>query len=130
MPIQLTEENGGKTVIIHVTGRLVRADYERLVPEFNRLVQTHGKLRVMFDMTEFHGWDPAAAWEDLKLSFAHFSHVEKIAMVGETQWQHGLATFAQPFTRAKVRYFDHADFDKAHAWLTDQEMAASFGPAG
>ena len=29
-------------------------------------------------------------------------------MVGETKWQHGMATFCKPFTRAKVQYFDHA----------------------
>ena len=30
MPIQLAEENGGKILVVHVTGKLVRADYEQL----------------------------------------------------------------------------------------------------
>jgi hypothetical protein len=33
----------------------VKEDYEHFVPEFERLVRQHGKLRVLFDMTGFHG---------------------------------------------------------------------------
>jgi hypothetical protein len=40
-------------------------------------------------------------------------------MVGETRWQHGLAIFGKPFTKAALRYFDHADLAQAHAWLTE-----------
>ena len=57
MPIQLNEENGGKILVVHVSGKLVKADYEHFVPEFERLVRLHGKLRVLFDMTGLHGWD-------------------------------------------------------------------------
>ena len=52
MPIQLHEEDGGKILVVHVSGKLVTADYEHFVPEFERLVRLHGTLRVLFDMTE------------------------------------------------------------------------------
>ena len=32
MPIQLNEENGGKVLAVHVSGKLVKADYEHFVP--------------------------------------------------------------------------------------------------
>ena len=54
MPIQLNEENGGKILVVHVSGKVVKTDYEHFVPEFERLVGQHGKLRVLFDMTGFH----------------------------------------------------------------------------
>ena len=37
MPIQLNEENGGKLLAVHVSGKLAKADYEHFVPEFERL---------------------------------------------------------------------------------------------
>jgi len=58
MPIQIKEENGGKMLTVHVTGKLVVTDYEGFVPEFKRLVRQYGKLSVLFDMTDFHGWTP------------------------------------------------------------------------
>ena len=72
MPIQLNEENGGKLLAVHVSGKLAKADYEHFVPEFERLVRQHGKLRVLFDMTGFHGWEAGALWEDIKFDVKHF----------------------------------------------------------
>ena len=117
MPVQLNEENGGKVLAVHVSGKLAKADYERLVPEVDRLVQQRGKIRMLFDMANFHGWDGGAAWEDLKFGMEHFSDIDRIAMVGEKTWQHGMTMFGKPFTRATVRYFDHADAAAARAWL-------------
>ena len=57
MPIQINEGDGGNFLAVHVSGILAQADYERFVPEFERLVRQHGKLRVLFDMTGFHGWE-------------------------------------------------------------------------
>ena len=118
MPIQLNEENGGKILVVHVSGKLAKADYAHFVPEFERLVRLHGKLRLLFDMTDFHGWDAGAAWEDFKLGIKHFSDIERLAMVGEKKWQHDMATFSKPFTKAKVRYFDHADAAESREWLS------------
>lgn len=117
MSIQLKEENGGKMLTVYVSGKLVKADYETFVPEFERLVREHGKLRLLFDMSEFHGWEVAALWEDIKFDAKHFSDIERLAMIGENKWQHGMATFCKPFTTATIRYFDRADADAARAWL-------------
>ena len=119
MAIQLVEENGGKVLTIQVSGKLEKADYELLVPRFEQLVRQHGKLGLLFDMTDFHGWDAGAAWEDLKLGIKHFSDIQSIAMVGEKKWQHGMAVFCKPFMNAKVQYFDHADVAEARKWLSE-----------
>ena len=117
MAIQLKEENGGKILVVHVNGKLVKADYERFLPEFERLVQQHGKLRVLFEMTGFHGWNASAAWEDFKFGVEHFADIKRLAMVGEKRWQHGMTTFCKPFTKATVRYFEHAA--AARRWLAE-----------
>lgn len=100
MAIQLDEENGRKVLVVRVSGKLVKADYERFVPEFERLVRQNGKVRLLFDMTDFHGWEAGAAWEDFKFGVEHFADIERLALIGETRWQHGMATFFKPFTKA------------------------------
>lgn len=57
-------------------------------------------------MHDFHGWELAAAWEDTKFSMRHFHDSERLAMVGEKAWQHWMAVFCKPFTKADVRYFE------------------------
>ena len=117
MPIRLNEENGGKVLAVSVSGKLAKADYEQFVPEFERLVQQHGPLRVLFDMTGFHGWEAGALWEDIKFDMNHFADIQRLAMVGDKKWEHGMATFCKPFTKATIRYFDHADAAEARTWL-------------
>jgi len=117
MPIQLKEENDGKILDVHVSGKLVKADYEHFVPEFERLVRQHGKLRVIFDMTGFHGWTVGAVWEDTKFAMQHFRDIDRIAMVGEKKWQEGMATFCKPFTTAEIQYFERGSDAKARNWL-------------
>ncbi|MEO5987821.1 MAG: STAS/SEC14 domain-containing protein [Candidatus Eisenbacteria bacterium] len=120
MPVQLSEEDDGKVLIVDVSGRLTQSDYADLSPAFDRLVRRHGKLKVLFEMSGFHGWDAGAAWEDLKLGVAHFADIERLALVGEKKWQEGLAVFSRPFTKAAIRYFDHADAAEARRWVGEE----------
>ena len=123
MPIQLTEETSGKTLTVRVSGKLASADYEHFVPEFERLVARNGKLRVLFEMTDFHGWEAGALWADTKFALKHFSDIDRLAMVGDKKWEHGMATFCKPFTKATVRYFDHTDAAEAQRWLGEDSQA-------
>jgi hypothetical protein len=117
MTVALREEASGKTVVVNLSGKLTAADYEHFGGEIDRLIQQHGKLRILAVMHDFHGWTAGALWEDIKFDFKHFSHIEKLALVGETKWEHGMAVFCKPFTTAKIRYFDHTKLDEAKAWL-------------
>lgn len=119
MPIEMKDDVNANRVTVQVTGKLVKEDYERFVPEFERLLRQHGKLRVMFDMIDFHGWELSAAWEDCKFAIHHFRDIERIAMVGEKKWQQGMATFCKPFTSAAIRYFDHTEAAEAGEWLEE-----------
>ena len=58
-------------------------------------------------------------WEDLKFDYKHFRDIEKLAIVGESKWEQGMATFCKPFTSAKIQYFDHEKLDEAIAWVSD-----------
>jgi len=78
MPIQINEGGGGNFLAVHVSGILSQADYERFVPE-----------------------------------------VERLAMIGDKQWQHVMVTICKPFTKAKTRYFDHTDDAGARKWLAE-----------
>ena len=111
------ETQGGKVLEVLLSGKLSREDYQQFVPEVERLVQAHGKIRMLVEMHGFHGWTAGALWQDLKFDARHFTDIERVAMVGENQWQHMLAVFSKPFTAAKVRYFNHAEIEQARAWL-------------
>jgi hypothetical protein len=117
--LQMMEKNGGKVLDVQVRGRLTKEDYEVFVPEIERLIQLHGKLRILLYMHDFEGWSAGALWEDVKFDLKHFNDIERLALVGESKWQKGMAVFCKPFTTAKVRYFDHAQLPEAHQWIEE-----------
>ena len=117
MATRLIEKNGGKVLEVAVSGKLTRGDYEQFIPAFERLVKQRGKIRVLFEMTNFHGWGAAALWDDIKFDLKHFSDIERLAMVGDKQWEQGMSVFCRPFTTATIRYFDRSAIEDARNWL-------------
>ncbi len=117
--IEVEELFGGRLVKIAATGKLTRASYDSFTPELDSLVVTHGKIRLMFEMIGFEGWTLGAAWEDLKFGCKHFNHIERIAIVGDRQWEKAMVVLCKPFTRAKVRYFDITEVDSAKEWISE-----------
>jgi hypothetical protein len=82
MPIVITEKSEGKVLEVRVSGKLVHEDYQQFVPEFERLVKQNGRIRVLFVMLDFQGWEGSALWDDIKFELKHFSDIERLAMVG------------------------------------------------
>ena len=120
MPIELNVEPGGKILAIRVSGKLVDADYEHFVPEFERVVRQRGKVRVLFEMADFHGLDLSALRDDINFDIEHFFDIDRLAMVGDKKWEKVMSVFCKPFTTATIRYFDHADTAEARKWLAEE----------
>ena len=116
MAIEIKDTNDGKVLEVRLSGKLTKEDYESFVPVVERLVRQHGKIRLLVVMHDFHGWTAGALWEDTKFAAHHFTDIDRLAVVGETKWQHGMAVFCKPFTAATVRYFDHTAINDANAW--------------
>lgn len=122
MPVALKEQSGGRTLEVRATGKIAANDYVELVPTFERLKKQHGKLRVLFELHDFHGWTAGSLWEDLKFEEKHFSDIERLAVIGETKWQKGMTEFCKPFTSAQIRFFAPNQAEAARQWLAIQRQ--------
>ena len=107
----------GRTLEVDVTGKLTKEFYQELAPAVDQQIKQNGKLRILFVMNDFHGWTAGALWEDVSFAWHHFSDTDRLAIVGESRWAHGMAVFYKPFTAAKVRYYDASKVDEAAAWI-------------
>jgi SpoIIAA-like len=117
MSVHLQEELEGKLLVIDLSEKLAKEDYKQFVPEVERLIKQHGKIRMLVRMHDFHGWTMGALWEDIKFDVKHFTHIERLALAGDRKWEAGMSVFCKPFTTATIRYFDVAKADEAVAWI-------------
>jgi hypothetical protein len=109
----------GNLLEVRLTGKLTRDFYEQLVPAVDAQIQQFGKLRILVLMHDFHGWTAGALWEDIKFDAKHWKDIERLALVGDSKWEQGMAAFCKPFTKASVRYFDQGQLEAARAWLAE-----------
>lgn len=116
MAIDFEELADGKVLSVRASGKLTKEDYEHFVPATEARIK-EGKLRILFEMHDFHGWEMSALWEDIKFDIKHFNDIERLAMIGNSKWEKGMAVFCKPFTTAKVQYFDEDQRDEALAWV-------------
>jgi hypothetical protein len=119
MSFEILENATGNIIEVHVTGKLTKEAYEKFTPATEQWIRRYGKIRIVLVMHDFQGWTAGAAWEDFKFDLKHFNHIERLAIVGETKWEKGMALFCRPFTTAKIQYFNIADLEKARAWVRE-----------
>jgi len=55
---------------IEVSGRLEHQDYERVLPELERIVG-QGNARVLLELRDFKGFTPKALVDELKFDIRH-----------------------------------------------------------
>ena len=110
--------------VFKASGKLTDADYQQFVPRLEEMIHEYGKISVLLELEDFHGWEPKAAWDDFKLGLAHPQDFERIAIVGDKSWEHWIALLAKPFTHARVRFFAQSDRNAAWDWLGQNALSA------
>lgn len=109
----------GKLLHVSARGKLTKETYQEFVPLIEHQIEENGKLKILLELHDFHGWTAGALWEDTKFGAKHFNDVERLAIVGETKWEKGMSVFCKPFTTGKIKYFDVSEKEQAIAWLNE-----------
>lgn len=104
-------------VSMKAMGRLTHDDYEVIAPMIEAAIVkvNQSRVKVLFDATEFEGWEVRAAWDDFKLALNYEDEFDKIALYGNQEWQETAAKIGNWFMSGDVKYFD--SYDDAISWL-------------
>jgi hypothetical protein len=115
--IEQLPKRAEKILGFKMSGKLHDEDYKQFVPVIDAAVAKEGKIRLLAQFHDFHGWDMKALWDDIKFSTTHCLSIERIALVGDKTWEKWMAKVCKPFTMAKIQYFDASQLDAAWKWL-------------
>jgi hypothetical protein len=117
--IEQLPQSTDKVLGFKISGKLHDEDYKKFVPVIDAAVAKVGKVRMLAQFEDFHGWDLHALWDDIKFATTHCLSIERIALVGDRKWEAWMAKVCKPFTMAKIRYFEVAQAADAWAWLQE-----------
>jgi hypothetical protein len=62
-----------------MSGKLHDEDYQKFVPAIDAAAARHGKVRLLAQFHDFHGWDAHALWDDIKFATTHCTKIDRIA---------------------------------------------------
>lgn len=110
------------TIGFRASGRLTRDDYrDVLEPVLGAAAET-GEIRMLFEITDFNGVEPAAGFEDLKtgigLGWGHRSAWKRSAIVTDLEWLAKGFEFFAWVTPGEVKVFGLDGFAEAQDWVT------------
>ena len=108
-----------KVLGFKMSGKLHDEDYKKFVPLVDAEIARDGKVNVLAQFHDFHGWDLHALWDDIKFATTHCTKIDRIALVGERTWEKWMAKVCKPFTMAKIHYFEASEIEAAKAWLAE-----------
>lgn len=120
-------EFSGRIINLQVNGHLKRESYRSFVPALERLIEEHGKIRLLLDLSQFEGWSLGGSWQDLLFGFKHHRDVERIALVGDRKWEFFMSGMGVLFSTSEVSHFDAMDKSEAVKWLKDEVEPPSSG---
>jgi hypothetical protein len=109
-------DDGVHTVIVR--GELSEEVIRRLEVSGGKAIDEAGTVKVLWDLEQFQGWvkEPGAGNLDFLLKYD--SQIEKIAVVGESQWEEDAMLFlGAGHRKAEVQYFQAGSMHEAREWL-------------
>ena len=97
---------------IKAIGKLTHGDYEMMIPMLEKSIEgiQHPDIKIVFDATEFNGWELRAAWDDFKFGMKHLTQFKKMAVIGNKKWHEFATKVAGWFMiTSEIEYFENMD---------------------
>ncbi len=118
--IEFLPQNDGQLVALRFTGRITHVEIEALTPMLDvQIEKDGGKIQLLLDLLDFEGWeDLHALWDHFILVKNHHEFVERIAVLGDQEWERRFAELAGRFSLADVGYYGEDGREAALIWLT------------
>jgi hypothetical protein len=102
-----------------VSGLLRKSEAEKVQSAAAQEIARAGKVRLLFILEGFQGWERGADWGDLQFYETYGQNVERIAVVCEEKWrEQALMFLLADMRKAPVRHFPPTETDQARAWLS------------
>jgi len=117
MPASIQHENNDLYTLC-LTGVLKQSEFADTQTAIGHAIENGTKPRLLALLENFQGWERGADWNYLDFLFKHSNEIERIAIVGHTEWEPKALAFAGAgVRRASVKFFPSGQLEEARQWL-------------
>ena len=115
--IERLKESHGPAFGFKVTGQLTADDIVGISQQIDLAIADHKKpIGILADLSGMHGATWAARWEQMRFLQRHTSHIARMAVVSDDQWEDlaEMTLVATAVLQAETLYFHSSEL--LHAW--------------
>jgi len=106
----------GKAMRLRAGGKLTHEDYQALIPVLEKAIASYGKISVLVELGEITGIEPRAILDEFAFDIRHFRDFDRLAVVGEKDWEDWMTRATNPLTPGEMRYFSSGEAAAAWTW--------------
>jgi hypothetical protein len=108
----------GRLRVLRITGLLRKSEMDTALAMEAKQWGLQIRVKVLVIAENFKGWERGADWGDMTFFETHGDQVDKIAIVGDPQWETDFLMFlGAGFRRAPVKFFRANQLAEARVWL-------------
>ena len=116
--IERLKESSGGVIGFKVVGKMTTEDIKSFEPQIGYLIaeRKHKPIGILADLSEMHGANWGARWDQMRFLQKHTDHIARMAVVGADKWEEIMAilTAGAAVLQSETRYFDTSE--SLHAW--------------
>lgn len=125
--IERLRESSGGVLGFKVTGKLTDEDIKAFEPQIEFVIgqRKHKPIGILADLSQMHGAELKARWDEMRFLQKHTDHIARMAVVGADKWEEiaAILTAGAAVLEAETRYFDQAEMMHAWAWARSAKHA-------
>jgi hypothetical protein len=125
--IERLKETGGVAFGFKVVGDLRDEDILEFEPQLEFFIAEQKKhpIGILADLTDMHGAEWTARWDEMRFLQKHTDHIARMAVVGANRWEEVAAvlTSGAAVLQSETRYFDSSEIQHAWQWARTAKHA-------
>lgn len=126
--VERIEDMPPGTVGFNAAGKLTREDYLTVLEPALHEAMTAGEIRMLFRLTDFHGLEPGAWFQDIKtglgLGIGHHSAWKRSAIVTDVDWVGKAFKLFAWMTPGEVAVYNLDQLREAKTWVSAKATPA------
>ncbi len=125
--IERLKESSSGVLGFKVTGKMTDEDIKGFEPQIEFLLRErkHKPIGILADLSQMHGAELKARWDEMRFLQKHTDHIARMAVVGADRWEEAMAllTAGAAVLEAETRYFDESEILRAWEWVRTAKHA-------
>lgn len=122
MSARIVDEDGD-TVTLRIIGKLEYKEFQSVQRAVAEVISRKKTVRLLILGEDFAGWDKNGGWGDVTFNEQFDTHVRKMAIVGEKEWEDLVLLFTARGLRSfPIEFFLPNEIGKAREWLAKDSL--------